>query len=257
MDLPGIGQTGALGIIVREHDPSQIKCWPHGTVPVQHYPEEGCSQFLAKLVADVAPLITWANRRCALRIFGGSEDVVDFMTYYNMWLAANALAGTNHKLAMQLDDGHGLPGSNSNDAPMANEMADSTNESEWDQPFDIYQFPYFEIIVQHPQSVLSNVPAVLISFGRKTVAASKLSEQKMAAGQSGGDSPVIEGRKGAAITGKEDQLLKITNTHGKQVIDLFAFAPDSLLTPFFTQPELPLLTAHPFRQHGLVLETGE
>ncbi|KAL8658950.1 MAG: hypothetical protein Q9226_000688 [Calogaya cf. arnoldii] len=59
MDLPGIGQIGALGIIVRKHDPSHIKCWPHGTVPVQHYPEERCSQFLAKLVADVAPLIIW------------------------------------------------------------------------------------------------------------------------------------------------------------------------------------------------------
>lgn len=58
-----------------------------------------------------------------------------------------------------------------------------------------------------------------------------MSEQKIAAGQSGGNSGVIEARKGKAMTVTKDQLLKIVNTHGKQVIDFFAFALDSDLKP--------------------------
>ncbi|KAI4250888.1 MAG: hypothetical protein L6R42_008585, partial [Xanthoria sp. 1 TBL-2021] len=58
-----------------------------------------------------------------------------------------------------------------------------------------------------------------------------MSEQKIAAGQSSGNSGVIEARKGKAMTVTKDQLLKIVNTHGKQVIDFFAFALDSDLKP--------------------------
>ncbi|KAL8732151.1 MAG: hypothetical protein Q9166_002898 [cf. Caloplaca sp. 2 TL-2023] len=42
---------------------------------------------------------------------------------------------------------------------------------------------------------------------------------------------MIEARKGKAITVKKGQSLRITNTHGKQVIDFFAFALDSDLKP--------------------------
>lgn len=46
-----------------------------------------------------------------------------------------------------------------------------------------------------------------------------------------GTSGVIEARKGKAIPMKKGQSLKLINTHGKQVIDFFAFALDSDLTP--------------------------
>ena len=42
---------------------------------------------------------------------------------------------------------------------------------------------------------------------------------------------VIEARKGKAIVVRKGQSLKLTNTHGKQVIDFFAFALDSDLKP--------------------------
>lgn len=77
----------------------------------------------------------------------------------------------------------------------------------------------------------STFPAILIPFGRGIVSASNMSEQKIAAGQSGGNSGVIEARKGKAMTVTKDQLLKIVNTHGNQVIDFFAFALNSDLKP--------------------------
>lgn len=53
-----------------------------------------------------------------------------------------------------------------------------------------------------------------------------MSEQEIAAGQSGGKRGVIEARHGEAMTVKKGQRLRIVNTHGKQVIDFFAFALD-------------------------------
>ncbi|KAI4125845.1 MAG: hypothetical protein LQ338_004050 [Usnochroma carphineum] len=49
-----------------------------------------------------------------------------------------------------------------------------------------------------------------------------------------GTSGVIEARKGKAIPVKRGQSLKLINTHGKQVIDFFAFALDSDLKPLPT-----------------------
>lgn len=49
-----------------------------------------------------------------------------------------------------------------------------------------------------------------------------------------GTTGVIEARKGKAIILVKGQSLKITNTHGKQVIDFFAFALDLGLRPFPT-----------------------
>ncbi|KAL8717286.1 MAG: hypothetical protein Q9225_005458 [Loekoesia sp. 1 TL-2023] len=46
-----------------------------------------------------------------------------------------------------------------------------------------------------------------------------------------GTTGVIEARKNKAITVKKSQSLKLINTHGKQVIDFFAFALDSDLKP--------------------------
>ncbi|KAL8928540.1 MAG: hypothetical protein Q9208_001774 [Pyrenodesmia sp. 3 TL-2023] len=46
-----------------------------------------------------------------------------------------------------------------------------------------------------------------------------------------GSSGVIEARKGKAIPVEKGQSLKLINTHGKQVIDFFAFALDSNLKP--------------------------
>ncbi len=46
-----------------------------------------------------------------------------------------------------------------------------------------------------------------------------------------GSSGVIEARKGRAIPVGKGQSLKLINTHGKQVIDFFAFALDSTLKP--------------------------
>ncbi|KAL8656616.1 MAG: hypothetical protein Q9210_000154 [Variospora velana] len=46
-----------------------------------------------------------------------------------------------------------------------------------------------------------------------------------------GTSGVIEARTGKAITLQKSQSLKLTNTHGKQVIDFFAFALDADLKP--------------------------
>ncbi|KAL8840242.1 MAG: hypothetical protein Q9170_001449 [Blastenia crenularia] len=49
-----------------------------------------------------------------------------------------------------------------------------------------------------------------------------------------GTTGVIEARKGKAIAVEKGHALKLINTHGKQVIDLFAFALDSDLKPLPT-----------------------
>ena len=53
-----------------------------------------------------------------------------------------------------------------------------------------------------------------------------MSKQEITAGQSRGKRGVIEARHGEAMTVKKGQRLRIVNTHGKQVIDFFAFALD-------------------------------
>ncbi|KAL8788478.1 MAG: hypothetical protein Q9213_001701 [Squamulea squamosa] len=63
-----------------------------------------------------------------------------------------------------------------------------------------------------------------------------MSGLQTAAGSPNGISGVIEARKGRAITVKKGQSLKMINTRGKQVIDLFAFVLNSDLKPLPSQP---------------------
>ncbi|KAL8702981.1 MAG: hypothetical protein Q9201_003842 [Fulgogasparrea decipioides] len=58
-----------------------------------------------------------------------------------------------------------------------------------------------------------------------------MSGRKSLANLETGTTGVIEARRGRGITVKKSQSLKIINTHGKQVIDFFAFALDADLNP--------------------------